>query len=343
MKDINLESYTLNKIVLPSVSKKEKKSLHDKYKNISFNRKSKIIRAVKWSMLSLTGLVIAAVSVGEVLLPGLIAGTAKTISSKIEVMLRPEQNEITDGLIPKENKNETVKNANFLELSDTSLEALTQLSQKLRIMSSRYSTFSGKLTPSFVVIDYDDSHTLTGFKIYCDIENSRTIALSFLVNDAEDFENLLNDNNVLVTNIINKLNNDYIKTPSALPVISPRISLEGEEYYTTKIQETRKLLDWNDEIQDYNFIDVYYFEYHYFEENKMYKGSVSITKDIANSLEGFDVNNLSTLYDLFINNNNQFEKDTEIQTSINNPTLIFLSAKEMAKTQNSSNSDNLEF
>lgn len=340
---IDLQNYEINKVVLPSVNKKERKALQKKYKKISYYGKSKILRSLKYTGISLVAFVTAALITGEILMPGLLANMHKTIISRIEASSRKEQKEITDDLIPEIEKPETIKNADFLDLSDASIQAINQLSQKLKVISSRYSTYSGKITPSFITLNYDESNNLTSFNIFCDISNDRTFSLSFPINDLEEFENLLHDKDILVTNIINKFNNDYIKTPIALPTITPRITLQDYEYYTTKIQETRKLLNWNEETQDYDFIEVYYFDYYRVDGDKILKGSVSIEKNKAQVLEGFDSNNIPTLYDLYLNDNSQFEKETELQITTDNLSLILLSAKEINKTKSSQKSNNLEF
>lgn len=336
---IDLQNYEINKVVLPSVDKKERKALQEKYKKISYYGKSKLLHSIKYTGISLLTFVIASLTTGEILMPGLMANISKTIVSRIEASSRAEQKEITDDLIPDIEKPETVKNADFLDLSDVSIQSINQLSQKLKSISSRYSNYSGNITPSFITLNYDESNNLTTFNIFCDIDNNKTFSLSFQINNVEEFENLLNNKDLLVPNIINKLSNDYIKTPFALPVITPRISLEEQEYYTTKIQETRKILDWNEETQDYDFIEVYNFDYYRVDGNQILQGSISIEKNKAQSLEGFNSNNISTLYDLYLNNNNQFEKETELQIPTDNFSLIFLSAKEINKTKTYKSND----
>ncbi len=282
----------------------------------------------------LTSLGIAATLVG-VFSPVIVQSFQKLLTN-IEVKSRPEQKELIEHLIPDIlNPSETIgdQKEKFLDLSESALTSVTNLTSKVNNIFSKYSDIEGSLTPAFVIINYENQIPKS-FKLFCDLDNENFICFDYMISDIENFENLTESNDIEVTNVINGLinslnNRDLID----MPTLGKKLKINDNENYVTDIIIETEATSWNDLTQTYNLEDFYVFKAYYAKDTTLIQKNIRILKSDAEKLESFDSNNINCLYDIYLNDPTKFEKESDIELGANSISTILLSAKNMAKNK----------
>lgn len=213
-----------------------------------------------------------------------------------------------------------------LNLSENATVALSTLKSRLGVELKRYLSISQDITPSLLIVDYEN-HSPTTFTLICDLEDGQSVSFKYKVDDSKSFTQLLDSRETEITDIINGFT-DSIKSKNLIdmPEVNEKITTD-KTYYTTTILEEGKQTTWNEVTENYNIEDFYVFSLISSDKGKVYEKEISIKKSTIEGFSDFDKEDTSSLYKIYKAHPDKFENDSEIELGSNNLSIIFSSAK----------------
>lgn len=266
----------------------------------------------------------------------IVINSIKRKIAEREVNRRPEQTELTN-YIPDSEEFETINNPlenndNHLVLSEEAMAATSILINKLNDVYKMY-MLTGDISPKFITINYNSNLDPISFKVFCDLNNNKTTFLEYSIaeNKIDDFNEIFKSDSLELVNLINGLNKLMPnKNLMDAPAVAPLLIKDDIKYYPTGIQEEREIIT-DEETGDYTLNEYYAFNLHSADASFIHSNNIKILKSDAEKLDGFTDENLSCLYDLYLQNSDNF-LSTISNTKTNNPTLILISSHEQAES-----------
>lgn len=303
-------------------------------KVLYYTPKQKKKRNVKIGVI--TGVLATLGTLGGVFHP-VITQSIQRLKTETELHFSPERKEITDDLIPEfPNDSEFIsdtRNDEYLNLSENALIAMIGLRTKINDVFQKYSDLEGTLTPAFVLVNFENQ-VPTSFKLICDLDQNRFISFEYEITDTASFEKILEFRDVEVTDIINGFNNSLINRNLVdAPSVGRKVSIDNRTYYLDDITKEVEATEYNYETKTYDFEDFYMFNKYYNEGTKLSQEIIRIKKSDVEIMEGFDANNIASVYDIYLNDSGAFEKLASLDLGKDKISMILISAKQMSQNQ----------